>query len=512
MLAAASHHFPFSPTTIPRPQRMKKTHPNPLLARTQLVLGLCCLSLSTPLFADTPAAPSPAALPPLQIDIPTALAIAQAGAFPTAEPKTDFAFHLWSWEAFVWATALDTEGVPRFLHLKTPANLNTTASALSASGGKKGLLVLKLATRSAAKQGTGGFTEGAGAIVEADGNMLVGLNGYPVYASVHMTDSYFNTANNNLLITGDYAKNTGSDDYFPLGAAVFKATWMRYDTTPPAGAYTTQAQVPMLTSSVINGTTVVYPAIPQQLVTVNVALVGLHVVGYATGHPEFIWGTFEHNANAPMLTDNTFTPSATTSTAASSTFYTGGTTYNQVNLQNQNPGTYPVLNATTQKLSPVTQVVQQNVTGGETNPKGPANITSLNAAGQAFFFSLPNPAQQTFANYRLIGTEWLAPNTYNNASQAGNAATANAIGSVNLANSTAETFQQVAQIGNGSQSAITAQNNCFSCHNAGSYTFQAGSPYQARRIAISHVLSQGLPYYGVPNQIPAAPLVPGLTK
>ena len=502
---------------------MKKHHSRSLFSRARLALGLCGAALSAPLFAQTPSAPTtPAALPPLQITIPNALQIAQAGLFPTAEPKSDFAFHLWSWEAFVWATALETDGVPHFLHLKTPADLNATAptppptvSAEAATAPKKSPLVLKLATRSASKQGTASFVEGAGAIVEADGNMLVGVNGYPVYASVHMTDSYFNTANNNLLITGDYAKNVGTDDYFPLGAAVFKATWMRYDGNPPAGAYTTQAQVPMLTSSTIGGTTVIYPVIPQQLVTVNVALVGLHVVGYATGHPEFIWGTFEHNANAPMLTDNSFPNTAAgqqaASTASSYTFYTGGTTYNLVNLQNQNPGTLPVLDPVHQKLSPVTQVVQQNATGDETDPKGPANIASLNTAGQAFLAAQTNPVQQTFANYRLIGTEWLAPNTYNNASQAGNAAIANAIGSVNLANSTAETFQQVAQIGNGSQAAIVPTNNCFSCHNAGSYTFQSGTPYTARRIAISHVLSQGLPYYGVPNQIPAAPLVPGLT-
>ena len=32
-------------------------------------------------------------------------------------PTTDCAFHQWSWEAFVWATAIDSTGQPRFLGL-----------------------------------------------------------------------------------------------------------------------------------------------------------------------------------------------------------------------------------------------------------------------------------------------------------------------------------------------------------------------------------------------------------
>jgi hypothetical protein len=52
-------------------------------------------------------------------------------AFPTSDTKSlsapDCNFHQWSWEAFVWATALikDSSGatVPRFLTLATPDDL-----------------------------------------------------------------------------------------------------------------------------------------------------------------------------------------------------------------------------------------------------------------------------------------------------------------------------------------------------------------------------------------------------
>ena len=64
----------------------------------------------------------------------------------------------------------------------------------------------------------------------------------------------------------------------------------------------------------------------------------------------------------------------------------------------------------------------------------------------------------------LIGTVWLAANSYN---------LSNAIGSVNLANSTAETFVQHAK-----NTPIIAVQNCFSCHNA--VSFSSKSPPLAR--------------------------------
>ena len=467
--------------------------PNKSLSLAMIAIWSTTLLLS--FSAQTPPpAPAPASepCPPATWQTTLLTYLSPTAALPTKEPISDCQFHQWSWEAFVWATALDTDGVPRFMKLNTSADLITGAP----SSLKKGPRMLKLATRSHLKHGTKGYVEGAGAIVEADGNMLIAQNGYPVYASVHFNDSYLKTANNNLIVTGAFDANTPGDDYFVEGAAVFKATWLAlnpatlnpatgkawasgtYSTQPPAGTYVTLAQVPVLTSEVINGFTVIHPVIPQKLATINVALVGLHVVGYAKNHPEFLWGTFEHKLNAPMTPDNTFTTTNTPPTT-SYTFYAGGTPYSAVNLQNQNPGTTPVLNIAAQTLSPVTNVVQENATGGENfSPNGPTNIASLNTASQAILAGQP-AAQAVFSNYQLIGTVWLAPNTYNNASQAANASAINELGSVNLANSTAETFQQVA-----TNAVPKNVENCFTCHNATSYTFQS-PPHAASPSATS---------------------------
>jgi hypothetical protein len=167
-------------------------------------------------------------------------------------PVPDCNFNEWGWEAFVWATApIDDPSsgatVPRFLSFVTPAELlNNDKNA-----GSPHPRPLTLAARAQVFHGMPGFRDGAGSIVEADGNMLVAQNGYPVYASVHMNKSYFDTARKNLIATGGYTSQPAHLT-FDLGAAVFKATWLRLDPNekPPAGAYTTQAKVPVLETKI----------------------------------------------------------------------------------------------------------------------------------------------------------------------------------------------------------------------------------------------------------------------
>ena len=151
-------------------------------------------------------------------------------------------------------------------------------------------------------------------------------------------------------------------------------------------------------------------------------------------------------------------------------------------------------NQATGTFAPATNVVQQNLSGGENQTNGVANIASVNARSQQFLRGLNN-AQSAFASYNLIGTVWMAPNSYNL-----NSGAKDAIGSVTLANSTAETFFQVAN-----NSPLSDVKNCFSCHNASSYTF-ASNPdnLSNRKIALSHVLGEGTSY-AVPNIIPVIP-------
>ncbi|MCR6653653.1 MAG: hypothetical protein NVV73_20095 [Cellvibrionaceae bacterium] len=174
-------------------------------------------------------------------------AVAAASQISTAEPNSDCSFHQWSWEVFIWATAPDPSGNPRFLSLATPGDL------LGANQTNKKKPLLTLGTRTHLTD----TLQETGAIVQADGNMLIGKNGYPVYASVHMDSNYLATAKQNLVYNGGYANNVQNEVndfsnpnyYFQSGAAVFKATWLRLGdgVNAPDGSYTTAALVPILT-------------------------------------------------------------------------------------------------------------------------------------------------------------------------------------------------------------------------------------------------------------------------
>ncbi|MFA6267031.1 MAG: hypothetical protein WC670_15110 [Pseudolabrys sp.] len=457
--------------------------------RFAAAIGLCLAAIYPALTGPVRAAPDPGC-PGFGWAEGLGAYLSPTAAFPTDDTRNvaapDCIFQQWSWEAFVWATAL-VEGpsgtmVPRFMTLQTPDQLLTpTQSAVAPR-------MLRLAARTNAVHGAVAAGEGAGAIVEADGNMLVAPNGYPVYASVHMNGSYFTTASQNMIANGGYS-NGDPNRFFDVGAAVFKATWLRLDPgqAPPAGAYVTQAEVPVLKTTVVPGRVTIEPNGSFTIATV--ALIGLHVVGHTVNHPEFLWGTFEHQLNSPATPDNTFTPSSGVSDPKTYTLYKAGTPYSQVNIAVTPPQLS--LDAASQKISPVTNVVLENATGGEANPNGADNIAVVNqqAKGQVATFK---PPQSQFATYTLVGTVWMQANTYNLQSNQ-----TNAVGSINLANGTAETFFQVAK-----NTPVSGIQNCFTCHNPTSYSFQTPPPpqLQNRLIALSHVLSYRT-VYEVPNEI-----------
>jgi hypothetical protein len=304
--------------------------------------------------------------------------------FPTEDtkalPTPDCNFHQWSWEAFVWATALITNPAtgataPRFMTLATPGRLLDT----SENAGEPGLRPLTLAARSETFHGMAGFTEGAGSIVEADGNMLV-----PERLSSLRLSSY------EQVIFRYSAQKSDLQWRIPKRAARFflqqggcrlqgDLAPARFRTAAACRAYTTQAQVPVLDTTVIPGRVTIQPLTPPKYVTVTVALVGLHVVGFTENHPEFLWGTFEHNMNSPATPDGSFTPSPTRNDPMSYTLYKGGTPFSQVNNSTDPPRLR--LDPVRQKLTPITNVVLENQTGGENQMNGVGNIFAVNMQG-----------------------------------------------------------------------------------------------------------------------------------
>ena len=199
----------------------------------------------------------------------------------------------------------------------------------------------------------------------------------------------------------------------------------------------------------------------------KVALVGMHVVGSAAGHPEMIWATFEHIGNTPN---------------------------DAYSYRNSGGGTTPIAQDTSgswlfcaANSSGPFNIPHQFLSGDDIvaasppTPIGPDNIIRHKAWGAASDVA-PNPLKTTPAsnseiininnnvrsvlingdvrrNYIMTGSTWLIagafPFTSFNTTQ---------VGTSKLNNSTMETFTQ------GSSPQASGTMNCFSCHAAAKTT------------------------------------------
>jgi hypothetical protein len=370
-------------------------------------------------------------------------------------PTTDCNFHVWSWTAFVNVMQTDPKtGQPFFLSLPTFDDLKS-GNALRAAVGPR-TLALKPRTQ---KPKAMSSIEQAGS-----GGVLVDQNGRAVYYATHMDPIYFGFTQKFFGPVG-YAKAPPTLPY-PIGATVFKSSWRILGANEnPTDVYTTTATIDLLQS---NGSGGLVPS-GQTQSGVRVALVGVHVVGVIKDHPEFAWGTFEQINNAPDLPDNISPTSPDPVSQQMFTFYKAGTPANESNVLPK----ALTINTQTQQISPITNVFRQFAFGGATPALRVTDITQANANFQAGVKEHSKQINPVFANYKLIGTVWMLPNTLKpgdgNMDQ-------EAIGSIDLANSTLETFVQ----GQGT--------NCFSCHNT-----SGGSGYPGKDINISHIIINALP-------------------
>ena len=139
-----------------------------------------------------------------------------------------------------------------------------------------------------------------GDIKQAGGRqILIDQNGHTIYYGIHVNQAFADFVAANGLLTADAIKAADSSLFFPAGIVEFKSAWQEVDGNDPTlGDYvSTKAWVPTLRQE--NGQIIEDKNAPREI---TVRLLALHVVFTLPGHPEFIWGTFEHSTGAPDLT------------------------------------------------------------------------------------------------------------------------------------------------------------------------------------------------------------------
>lgn len=209
---------------------------------------------------------------------------------------------------------------------------------------------------------------------------------------------------------------------------------------------------------------------------IDLGLVGFHLVINTEDHPEFVWLTWEHKANAPTCEDPQTAPGSgwsflsedcaqcladpTPECESACKFNDGGATCG---------GKAPPC-ALTGTPDEVCQVYAWGTdpgseTGGNDNDTNRANIEELNAqlvGPEGYVATVPDMA--IWQNYQMVGGLWTNGGVPSGDPDAQR-------GSLELANTTMETFFQ------------QPQQNCFTCHH---YTTE-------HPLRVSHIIDDLLP-------------------
>lgn len=341
---------------------------------------------------------------------------------------------------------------------------------------------------------------------QADDGVLIAQNGSLIYYVTMVNDvyAYFLTGTKNGGITpaptqfptngNDLAKivnfaQTSKGVTFPDPNALaieVKSAWIETTgITNPGDYITTQAIIPTYDRT--------NPSqwVPNGQKTTTLALVGMHVVGSASGHPEMIWSTFEHFGNAPNsnFSYNSTSGPKTINQANPITgawlFCATGSTgpFNREKAMFQSPNIVPV--SSTVPMGPSDIIRFKPFGAASTNNSVGPNPGHNEAASNTEIISIDNNVMSLMnaagastdvrEKYYMTGSTWtinggaFTPGIGNFGKGTINVppptlidnsgiVTGRAVGTSQIANTTMETFQQI------DTSWSNTSNNCFSCH------------------------------------------------
>jgi hypothetical protein len=332
------------------------------------------------------------------------------------------------------------------------------------------------------------FVNSAGAVVEVEqgqaggGQVLEAQNGSLIYYAIMVNDVYayfltgaknggitpmptqFPTTQTQLNQITTFASAHGKTFPDPEALAVeLKTSWIEAAGLPNLNNYITMmATVPTYDKSNPN------QWVPNGQKTVQLALVGMHVVGSTAGHPEMIWATFEHFGATPNATytyNSTSGPNPKTvsQTTAGTWLFSATNSSGPFNVPHMRLSGTSIVPLSPNSISP-SDTLRIKPWGGASNAS-PNPLDPTVAASNTEIISIDHsvstqmPAGDVRNNYFMTGATW----TIGGAAPSGNFGnpgnpSGNAVGTSQLNNTTMETYQQ------GTPPFNSFGANCFLCH------------------------------------------------
>ncbi|HTQ79426.1 MAG TPA: hypothetical protein VMM92_05480, partial [Thermoanaerobaculia bacterium] len=322
------------------------------------------------------------------------------------------------------------------------------------------------------------FLDGAGNVIDteegqADDGVLVAQNGSLVYYATIVNDvyAYFLTGAKDGAITPAptqfpttqaelnkviaFASSHGKTFPDPNALAIeIKSSWVEAASLPNLSSYITmQATVPKYTKSATQW-------VPNGQQTIQLALVGMHVVGSTVNHPELIWATFEHFGNAPnaaySYNSTTGVKNVPQTTAGTWLFSASGSAgpFNVMHAQFNSPN----IDAISPHSINASDTLRMKSWGAASN-QTPNPLDASAAASNTEIIAINNSVLGMLVgadirkNYYMTGSTWTT-----GGAPTGSFPSGNEVGTSKLANTTMETYQQ------GSNTLFATGSNCFTCH------------------------------------------------
>ncbi|HXI02972.1 MAG TPA: hypothetical protein VNI57_07320 [Candidatus Saccharimonadales bacterium] len=259
-------------------------------------------------------------------------------------------------------------------------------------------------------------------------------------------DAKFPTTQSELDQVSDFASAHGHALTDPEALIIeIKTSWI--ETTnldDPSDFITVQGTIPTYDQS--------NPAewTPNGQKTVQLALVGIHVVGSTKGHPEMIWATFEHVRNTPNAAYQYVSTGGSTTSVAQNTagdwLFSSNGSAGPFNVPHMSfdPGSQNIVANPGFTISPSDTIRWK--AWGKADPAASSNTEVISINNSVLGKLLAGDIRR---NYVMTGATWTpfgVPPT-----------PTNQVGTNKLANTTLETYQQGTSNGNNGTS-------CLSCH------------------------------------------------
>ncbi|CAL2108683.1 conserved hypothetical protein [Tenacibaculum sp. 190524A02b] len=389
---------------------------------------------------------------------------------------TNTIFHQWSWQKFLWLTKPTTEvtlipiitrgeptpipvkvKIPLFLNPKEVHQVDSHMQPVKQQAGAA--LVL-----------TDSLQAGSSGVLKTNPTYgTTGKEGTVLY-SIHVNPTMKNAAEQfkDSILKGTLAKNNLSS--FPVGSFELKVSWVAKNAIKESeqkNYYTTVAAVSRDGKNYKN---------------TEVALLGMHVVGVVENHPEFIWATFEHHDLAPNYN---WKEDKAEASADKLLFAKGSTTGIDGILWTGSSAKEKYKAYDLFKYGVPVDTTGAFMKTSQSEPVNFENIQNINTCVKKNLEKEEGP----WKNYFYNGSIWIDTDGLTTQQQAEllvklkgdvHKGTPGSVarGSLNCANVTMETYTQTFQ---SSLSKVNVETlaNCFSCHNAVSYTSDTSPIYMS---------------------------------